>query len=1085
MNLKPVYLVCKLLLGMCVIAAIAVTSFIGWLLFAPRDISQFNDTLIAALSPAQSGFDIRIEKTLLKWEDWRHPAVINVKNLSIELVNNGAFITFPDVLIRLNVWDAMFGKAVPKNLIVQSPELTIVKKKDGQWLWVGQNAQSLPLVAMLAPAAGDRHEAVFKAPFEHLQISAAMIHVYLEAQDRAMALKNVALDWQMSDKSDHLITLDAELAINDHAIATHASFTIHPRHAPYANAKLWLKSANPQWLCDGWMDCADLPIIDMAMDVDVSADLNTEFELVTASYDIKGQAGKITFSPHLAETLVLDHFSSKGLVDSEKKQFTLSELMLKFGKTEVSGTGDMTQKPEGMAVNFDGTATMMPVNDLHKYWPATLAPDSRTWATTSIRGGMVELGTASLRIAAGDLEKEVLPDEALKTFIKVKNTTVEYLKNFPKATDVDGDVTFTGTTMKAQIASAKAMSGSIISQATLLFTDLNHPSTPVEAQLSINCPARDVVMFLQPPYLDVLGKIPADFTATTGDTTGSIKLEFNAFGKHSKDGAINWDGVKYDIDASLANMDHIALSNGMEVLGAKATIKGNNTALDFKGEGLVNGQKLAFGYQEEGGDKGVYSLKGMLDETMLAQAGFSQSEFIKGPIRVDAVIEHSPQGYLMTGDADLSKTQINLYDIGYQKPVGQTAMLSVKPDEQSAGDSAIAFTAQDAAAAGTVRINPMTHQLESVKLHTLKIGNTDLSLLDYATSQTGKKLNLSGAVLDLSNMPQDDDKKKSISQFPAIALKLNVGELRLPKAQGLRNLKADVMCSSERCESAQVSAMFLDKGDLTMRIYREGGARKFAMRSSNAGNLARSVDALDEMMDGKLEIRGDYDDSKAGNPLHGRFTITDYVLKDAPLLGSILNLSSLTGLMQTLTGQGMKFDKLATDFTFVDDVFTMKNAKATGPSLGIVTKGTINIRNSTLDLDGNLAPIQVLNSIIGKIPIVGQALAGGEGQSIFAFSFSIKGSHDKPKVSVNPLSVLTPGFTRKFFDLFDAPAPAPEKKNKAPKAPVKEPATIPFQVIKPDAKILPSEDAAPIPLITPAPLQPLPELEKKIMPPKP
>ncbi len=1081
MNLKPLYLVCKCLLGAAFIVAIVVASFIGWLLFAPRDISQFNDTLIAALNPQKSGFNIEIEQTLLKWEDWQNPAVINVINLAIKTNSEGVFMAFPEVLIRLNMWDALLGKIVPENLVIQSPQLTIVQNKEGAWLWVGNNAQSLPLAALLAPAAGAQSDEAFKTPFAHLEIRDAKIQLYLEAQDRSLALNHVHLDWKMDDESSHALTLGAELKLHDHTIATHASLNISPNASPYAKASVWMKSANPQWLCDGLLDCAELPTIDMPLDIDLRANLNTQFEPIAVAYDVKGETGKIAFKPHLTDTLAPDLFIAKGVVNLENKQLTLSELLLKFGKTEISGVGDILQKPEGLAVNFDGAAKMMPVDDLYKYWPATLAPTSREWATTSIRGGMAELGTASLRIAAGDLDKDVFPDECLKSYVKVKHTSVEYLKGFPKATDANGEVMFTGTTMKADITSAKAMTGSKISAANLFFTDLNHPNTPVKAELKLTSSAADVVKFLQPPYLEVLSKIPADFTGTTGDTEGVIKLEFDAFGKHSSDGNINWDGVKYDIDASLANMDNIVMKNGMVVLGASGTFKGSNTALDFKGDGMVNGQNIAFGYQEKGVDTGIYSIKGTLSEAMLVSAGLAESDEFKGPIGVDATIEHSPAGYTISGDADLSKTEINIKDIAYQKPIGQAASLSIKPDT-SPDYSTIMFTTSGATAAGKIKIDPVLNQLQAVQLHTFKIGKTDLSQVNYVKSTAGDQLSVKGALLDLSGVPEDDEKTHSISQFPAIALTLDLREVRLPKEQGLRDVKADVMCNQQRCESAQVNAKFLDKGDLDMRIYREGSTRKFAMNSSNAGNLARSVDALDEMMDGKLKIRGDYDDSKAGNPLSGRFTITDYVLKDAPLLGSVLNLSSLTGLMQTLTGQGMKFDTLSTDFTFVDDEFSMKNAVAKGPSLAIITSGDIHIRKNTLNLEGNLAPIQVLNSILSKIPLVGQALAGGEGQSLFAFNFSIKGSHDDPKISVNPLSVLTPGFTRKFFDLFDVPKSVEKEEPVVVKPPVKASGKIPFQVVKPDAPILPAQRAAPIPLITPAPLQPLPELEKKLAP---
>jgi hypothetical protein len=54
--------------------------------------------------------------------------------------------------------------------------------------------------------------------------------------------------------------------------------------------------------------------------------------------------------------------------------------------------------------------------------------------------------------------------------------------------------------------------------------------------------------------------------------------------------------------------------------------------------------------------------------------------------------------------------------------------------------------------------------------------------------------------------------------------------------------------------------------------------------------------------------------------------------------------------------------------------------------------------------------------------VLGNLLLGGEGQGLFAANFSLTGGFDDPKVSVNPLSALAPGFLRNLF-LFDAPNP--------------------------------------------------------------
>ena len=60
-------------------------------------------------------------------------------------------------------------------------------------------------------------------------------------------------------------------------------------------------------------------------------------------------------------------------------------------------------------------------------------------------------------------------------------------------------------------------------------------------------------------------------------------------------------------------------------------------------------------------------------------------------------------------------------------------------------------------------------------------------------------------------------------------------------------------------------------------------------------------------------------------------------------------------------------------------------------------------------------PAYDLNSIFGKIHKLGDLLVGEEDGGVFAMNFKLSGPLDDPVVSVNPLSVLAPGFLRRLF----------------------------------------------------------------------
>jgi len=93
------------------------------------------------------------------------------------------------------------------------------------------------------------------------------------------------------------------------------------------------------------------------------------------------------------------------------------------------------------------------------------------------------------------------------------------------------------------------------------------------------------------------------------------------------------------------------------------------------------------------------------------------------------------------------------------------------------------------------------------------------------------------------------------------------------------------------------------------------------------------------------------------------------------------------------------------------------------------------------NLHGTLVPFSFFNSIINVIPLLGDGITGGEGQGVIAASYTVKGTLGEPDISVNPVSLLTPGFLRNLFFAGDdtpekppeQPAPVNETKQKADK----------------------------------------------------
>ena len=134
-----------------------------------------------------------------------------------------------------------------------------------------------------------------------------------------------------------------------------------------------------------------------------------------------------------------------------------------------------------------------------------------------------------------------------------------------------------------------------------------------------------------------------------------------------------------------------------------------------------------------------------------------------------------------------------------------------------------------------------------------------------------------------------------------------------------------------------------------------------------------------------------------------------------------------------MQGQGVAVDTLEVPFSSHDGVITVRNARATGPAIGITAEGYIDRGKNDIGLKGSLVPLFGINSVLGVIPLLGDVLTSKQGEGIIGMTYSVSGNADEPSVSVNPLSALAPGIIRRIFEgKMPTAQPAPPPKGGTP-----------------------------------------------------
>ena len=318
--------------------------------------------------------------------------------------------------------------------------------------------------------------------------------------------------------------------------------------------------------------------------------------------------------------------------------------------------------------------------------------------------------------------------------------------------------------------------------------------------------------------------------------------------------------------------------------------------------------------------------------------------------------------------------------------------------------------------------------LERVLIDRLAYGRTDVAGEIRARPGGGWDTSFQGAEFDLSPMIDDLLEAGTAEAGPEFDLVAAIDRVWVGEEQYIGKVAATLSHDGFSWRAVRLRAR--DASDKAFELDiepKEGGKRGLLIRADDAGTFLRTLGYYDDMLGGNLLLTGEFDGRGAEEMLVGRLKVISYRVVKAPLLTRLLSIMALTGIIDALQGEGLGFASLEVPFTFEDGVLVITNSKATGASIGFTASGKIYTEAELIHLEGTVVPAYLINAALGSIPIVGKLFTGGEeGGGVFAARYLLTGSLEDPKVSMNPLSVVAPGFLRNIFGVPDADSAPPE-----------------------------------------------------------
>ena len=417
-------------------------------------------------------------------------------------------------------------------------------------------------------------------------------------------------------------------------------------------------------------------------------------------------------------------------------------------------------------------------------------------------------------------------------------------------------------------------------------------------------------------------------------------------------------------------------------------------------------------------------VRGIVDDTVLAALGYSQTPVrIKGALGVAFSLYNTPGQPNAVANIDASEAELGIRATDWIKPAGEAAQFAVSFDDQgeALGMHGGVNLSRIYGSGDRVRVDGRASFSEKGDLQFADFSSLylkdfiDVTFKYYVLpNQQMNVMAISGRQLDLrpwlqNDMPADASPSEIIhvparahdpqSQTPTHFV-IDLARLQTSAEGAFSGVKADVNWDGHNGLSGQGTALALDASPIAVAFRSETAYSLFSLRTSNFGSLLRTFSGVRNVYGGTALIEGAYSDGQVDASVRG----DNIRVKQIPVLAQLLTVASLTGLNDTLTGEGIAFTDFDFPVRYRDNTMFVRNGWAKGKALGINVWGTTDLTRKTMILNGTLIPAYRVNAIFGDVKSNGLGLVG--------IKYDVKGAFKTPQVGVNPLSVMMPGFMK-------------------------------------------------------------------------
>ena len=194
------------------------------------------------------------------------------------------------------------------------------------------------------------------------------------------------------------------------------------------------------------------------------------------------------------------------------------------------------------------------------------------------------------------------------------------------------------------------------------------------------------------------------------------------------------------------------------------------------------------------------------------------------------------------------------------------------------------------------------------------------------------------------------------------------------------------------------------------------GDKQLYLSARNAGQFFYAQKITKNMIGGSLIGKGNF---RRFDDYDLRIKVKDFSVNKESKFYNLIFTSRLLDIFSILQNKQDEFNYLEIPIQKKGKVFNFDHAIMLGGTVAFSFKGEANPSQKTASVNGTYGPLYLFEKNFKNVPFLKEIFGKNVEESLIAADFKVSKNGNKTDFIFNPLSVLTPGKTRNFFDIWE------------------------------------------------------------------